>query len=186
MALRIQQLFLQTSNIENAIHCLRSCSRARGNTFAPHPKYKLSGVEQTLKSLVRKFRRFVLMPPSNGYCTVWEIVDHAEFADPGLAQCLSECIQAKSIWIKLDEDFNIWAYQVYQSGRLEDELFRPEDYFLGRTESGDFRSYGKCHTFAETFGRSNNLPHFLLTVPQLERDKHLNAISHAEKVKLTE
>jgi len=82
-------------------------------------------------------------------------------------------MKTRALWLNFDEGYNIWAYQVFAAGETEEERFLPEDYFLGKGERGDLRSYGSCHTEAERFAERMRLPFFLWTLAEVRRDKHL-------------
>lgn len=173
MALRVEQVYVFSRKTEEVVQALRECSRIRGRRFSPHPRYRLTGIKEVLRHLVTGKRCFLVAPPKYGWICIWEIADCAEFADPGLVSCLSNVLGVRTLWVALHDDYNIFAYQVFDAGILEEEVFRPEDYFLGKIEGGDYESYGSCHRLAEDLNRRLKLPYFLLTVPAMQRRQSL-------------
>jgi hypothetical protein len=173
MALRVEQVYVFSRKTEEVVLGLRECSRIRGRNFSPHPRYRLTGVKEVLRRLVTGKRRFLVAPPKYGWVCIWEIAGRAEFADRGLVSCLSNVLGVRTLWVALNDEYNIYAHQVFDRGILEEEMFRPEDYFLGKVEGGDYGSYGSCHSLAEDLNRRLKLPHFLLTVPAMQRRQSL-------------
>ena len=78
-------------------------------------------------------------------------------------------MRTEAIWLKIDYDFNIWAFQVFESGVTVAEDFLPESYFKGDPESENRYDYGSCGEQAEAFNATRSLPLFLETIPSIER-----------------
>ena len=174
MSLRIGQIYIQSESLPNVEKAILDCCRKIRTKFIPHQKYQLEGVRQALKCIIKTKRRYYVCPPKDGWICMWEVIKYgATLADPGITCCLSHTLHSKSLWLNLNQDCNTWAYQLFEKGRLKEELFLPEDYFLGNIASGNLNSYGSCLEFATIFKNKMNLPYFLLTIPQLERKKKL-------------
>jgi hypothetical protein len=174
MSLRVDQIFVKCQDTNLVSQSIHTYVSTIGKNFSPNPNAKLDGVEQTLRYSIKRKREFLLYT-KNYWTVVWEKVDYSEFSDPAIAQFLSDVIGTETIWLKFDDDFNIWAFQKYNKGIVVESQFLPKSYFLGQTDSPDLFSYGSCHEFADEFNQLNQLPAFLVTFPVLERQKKLYA-----------
>jgi hypothetical protein len=172
MSNRFAKMYVKTKSIDGVVSEIKSCVTKNGKRFVRHRKYRLEGIRQTLAFVVGKRRRF-LLEETKGWVVVREIVMHTEFADPLLAKWLSTKLKTESLWLKVNEDYNIWAFQRFEHGKLVDENFRPEGYFLAKNaeqaESSDLDSYGWCGDFASRFEKKLKLPDLYLTLAQLKR-----------------
>jgi hypothetical protein len=177
MSKHIDQIYVQSDDLATIGAALTEYCRQYEFSFAEHPRANLDGIRQTLEFLKnhRRNRCFWLLPPVRGWVCMWEVVDNTQFADHEVARFLSEVLGCTAYWIILDEDYNIWAFQRFEKGNREDELFRPEEYFSSASKEGDFDSYGLCFGLAEAFNRDLDLPHFLLSMPDLMRQKNLKS-----------
>jgi hypothetical protein len=138
------------------------------NQFIQCSSVRLAGVEQVLSALVRKKRDFRLFADSE-WTVIWEVIESTDFADPAVAHFLSAEADVETIWVKPDDDYNIWAFQVFRNGTSTSEAFLPTSYFSGDTDSAERFRYGSCWEHAEAFNSSRDLPLFLSTLPTLER-----------------
>lgn len=168
MSRKIQQLFIHHGDLSRVAELLEEFVNKYSNNFKQCSKVHLHGVEQVLTNLITKKRVFKIYNDQE-WTTIWEVVHHTAFADPFVAKFLSEKLKTQAIWIKLDEDYNIWSYQIFDSGKTIEEQFLPESYFLGEEESDDRFQYGSCFKFAERFNHSRKLPAFLASYDHLEQ-----------------
>lgn len=168
MSLHADQLFVKSKSLDAVVEFVRKYVSEYGTRFVPHSHVKLDGVEQTLKGLIRRRRKFILYNKKE-WTVIWERVHYSSFADPDIAKFVSKQLETKAIRIDFDDNYNIWAYQVFDRGEVVDESFLPESYFVGDHEATDFDEYGSCHDFAEEFNSHWQLPAFLVTLSQLER-----------------
>lgn len=176
MGLALDQIYLRANDTERPAAVIREYCSQRGAQFVPHQRYRLEGVKQVLGLIAhRRKRRYYLLPTCGDWVCVWEVVDHSTFADPGLVCFLSEALHSMALWLTIDQGYNMWAYQVFANGRLEEEVFLPEEYFLGNTEA-DLDTYGDCHDFAGEFNGRMHLPHFLMSPRELDRQKEVKSL----------
>lgn len=136
MALRTEQIYVHTSQPTAAIMALRAYVETHGRRFIPHPEVRLDGVKQVLANLIGKKRSFWTYFERD-WLVVWESVAETAFADPAVAQYLSKTLQCESIWLKVDEDYNIWAEQVFRNGDVVEEQFLPVTYFRDDAQKRD-------------------------------------------------
>ncbi len=168
MSRSVQQIFVRSSSSDDIKSLLQEYVETFGNQFVQCSTVRLAGVAEVLNGLIRTKREFRLFTDSE-WTVIWEIVHHAEFADPAVARFLSERMGVDSIWIKLDSDYNIWACQEFRRGEVISEVYLPESYFKGESESEERFDYGLSDEFAEAFNASRSLPLFLATMPAIER-----------------
>lgn len=173
MTKRAQQIYMKTTDAPMLEGLLAEYADTFANEFVQCSSVRLEGVAQVLASLVRKKREFLLYIGAE-WTVIWEIVEHTDFADPSVARFLSEKTDRESIWVKLDDDFNIWAYQVFRRGASSSEAFLPESYFSGNAESEDRFNYGSCNELAESFNSTRDLPLFLQSSQTLERNRKIS------------
>ena len=166
-----RQLFVKNPDLGLVEKSLRDYVSKHKNDYIPCTPTPY-GVPEILSAFVKTKREFWLLSTGE-WTSIWEIVDGCEFADPAVAKALSREFKTEAIWIKIAEDYNLWSYQVYRSGDLVDEAFLPSTYFDGDPESDERFSYGDCEDFADAFNSSRELPFFLMTPPQLERNSRL-------------
>jgi hypothetical protein len=177
MALRVSQMYVQSSNVRDVAGALREYCRIHRLRFVRHARYRIDGIRQVLSYLSksRKQRRFLLLPPTGNWITLWEQVDYSDFADPSVVQFLSLTLLTRTLWAELNDDYNIWAYQIFERGELVKEQFHPECYFLkrGKQQLQDLDAPPGCHRAAEKFNRRLKLPYFLFSPAQLAQDRRL-------------
>jgi hypothetical protein len=172
MSHSVQQLFVQSSRSDLIENFLREYVECHGNAFVQCSSIRLKGVEEVLRALIRSKREFRLYT-ANDWTTIWEIVHHTDFADPAIARFLSEKLRLHSIWMKLDDDYNIWAYQEFIEGKVKAECFLPKSYFDGNPEEEDRNRYGSCFDRAEAFDSTRSLPLFLQSTVSIARQPKL-------------
>ena len=162
------QIFVRCSNSERVADALRNYVDKYADQFIPCSSVLLEGVKQVLAALTKKKRVFKLC--SNGEWTViWEVVHYSDFADPSVARFVSEQLRTEAIWIYMDYDYNIWAFQDFVEGEVASEIFLPETYFNGLPESEQRFDYGSCYDHADAFNATRSLPLFLESVTSAER-----------------
>lgn len=168
MSRQVDQLYVKHSNAKEVAETLRSYVSSIGKRFVPHPKYKLDGIEQTLRILIKKKRKFLLLPV--GYWTaVWESVEDVDFADPDIARYLASELKTESLWLNLDENYNLWAFQRFSGDRLVSENFSPKSYFLGDQECQNRFRFKSCFEFADELNAKLDLPEFLTGIGAIEK-----------------
>jgi hypothetical protein len=181
MSLIVEQIFVRHSNVNAVSDSLREYVRTIGKEFRPHPKYRLDGVEQVLRILIKRSRKFILYGNKN-WVIVWEALKDGGFADPEIARHLARDLRTDAIWIDFDDNYNIWAFQHFAANKLSREKFLPKCYFEGDENAEDhLDDYGSCHTVAEEFNATLNLPEFLTGIEKMQKRMEKNG-----KIKLIE
>lgn len=166
-----QQMFLRHTDVGQVTKALRAHVSEHTNEFLQCAPYTF-GVDEVLAGLLRTKREFWLLQRSV-WTVIWEVVYGTGFVDPAIAKILSRDLETEAIWFKIDDNYNIWANQTYSGGELSEEVFLPITYFEGDPESDLRNSYGSCREFADDFNESRELPCFLMTPNQVERDRRL-------------
>ena len=169
MSQKSQQIFVRTGDPKRVELAVRRYVDIFSNRFMSCSRYHLHGVEQVLKALIRKKRHFWLLGQGD-WTAIWEVVESTSFADPSVAKFLASELQTQAIWAKLDVDYNIWAYQIYESDSISEETYLPESYFLGDEESPSRYDYGSCLDAAGDFNSSRSLPEFLTSLSDLDEN----------------
>ncbi len=164
----VEQIFVHSTQIDRVKELLREYVDLYSNQFIQCSSVLLLGVQQVLAGLVRNRRKFNLQV-TDGWTVIWEIVHRTEFADPSIVKFLSQRLNTETIWVKIDHDYNLWAFQCFRNGEAESEAFLPVSYFEGLPESEARFDYGDCGDAAEAFNAQRSLPLFLLTVAWVER-----------------
>lgn len=177
MSVRVDQLFIKTAEAGDVESALREYVAKHGKRFVPHKKYLLEGIRQTLAILVGKRRKFVVLGDTE-WSVVWEKVEYSEFADPAIGQFLSKALGVETLWLEVNEDYNLFAYQHFSKGRLVEEVFLPKIYFTRKWETEEpdpsaLEAYGYCLDFATQLQKQLQLPHFLKTPAILDRSARL-------------
>lgn len=173
----VSQLFVLGSSVAEVAACLRACCAAQ-KPRCPRYVRVSRGAKQVLKYLQRskRQRRFLIAPPQDGWICLWEVVDYADFADPRIAYWLSTGLRTETMWLDLNEDYNVWAFQHFSLGTLIAQEHQPESYFTSSaTDPEEMDSCPWCHDVAEEFNRSAKLPYFLVSLAAVKRMKRLAA-----------
>jgi hypothetical protein len=173
MSIRIDQIYVQTPDHALVETLLSQYVKEFANQFVQCSTIRLDGIEQVLSALVRKKHEFRLYADTK-WTAIWEVVHRIDFADPSIAKYLSEHTKRESLWIKADEDYNIWAHQIFLYGIIEIESFFPESYFSGDHESEKRWDYGSCIEFADAFNSARNLPLFMESLWAIERNRTIS------------
>lgn len=164
----VQQLFVCSSQADTIQTLLGEYVSLYSNSFVQCSDVLLVGVQQVLAGLVRNKRHFTLYQ-SDDWTVIWEVVERSEFADPSIVKFLSKRLETEAIWVKIDHDYNLWAFQCFVDGEIQSEAFLPESYFAGFPDSDNRFDYGYCGKQAEEFNAIRSLPLFLETIPSIER-----------------
>ena len=168
----VDQIFVKCSDKSAIESGLREYVAEYGNKFIPCSSTHLAGKQQVLNALVRKKREFRLLS-DRGWTTVWEAVAGIDFADASVAKFLSTRLQAEAILVLYGYDYNIWAFMIFDCGKLVSESFLPKSYFDGFPESDNRFDYGSCIDAANEFNRDRSLPFFLERLVSIERNSKL-------------
>lgn len=169
MSLRTMQMFVRSTDVKSIINSLRDYVAVEGKTVHRQAHRRLEGIERMLRLFVDQTRVFLLYS-QDAWISIWEVVERLEFADPSIARFLSMEHNTDAMWVKLDEDFNIWAYQVFRCGKLIEERFLPESYWVRGRDEGDLCDYGSCMKKADKFEKKWRLSSFLVTLAAIKRE----------------
>jgi hypothetical protein len=115
MALRGSQIVVWSDNVAGVVGAIKDCCQGHSKYCAQAQQLNpfVDGVRDFL-FLVKDSRRFYLCPPRGGQICMWEVVKGGVgFADPVMVACMSGVLRAKAMWLQINEDCNIWSYQIF-------------------------------------------------------------------------
>lgn len=183
MSLRVWQAYVRCDDRTAVKRLIKDYVRIHQRRFYPDRRFQRSWTQVCLRYVHDK-RRFAIAMQGE-WALLWERVKYLEFGDPALLRYLSEKLQTTAFWFEAVDDYNIWAYQRFESGAVVAEEFQPKSYFLGKDETKIRWFAGPyCHDRIAQFEKKTKLPYFLRSSVGFKRDKpkSLHGFSVALKV----